>query len=153
MKKKTLLLLSILLMILTLTGCGKKDSITSQKFEQEATDFGYTVMDAKDQFSDYDYVNSALIALKNDSYQIEFYELDTDAQASSMYSSNESTFDSMKGSQYKENSFSGKNYDTRTTTGNGQYMHMCRIDNTLLYMNIPEENKESAEKLLDEIGY
>ena len=74
--KQLLMGLMCFVVLFTLTGCGNKTAITSDDFKSKMESSGYTVQEATNQMSDYDYIKQVYIAISSDStYQIEFYEL------------------------------------------------------------------------------
>lgn len=70
-----------------------------------------------------------------------------------MFNTNRSTFESYKGNSSSESSSSMGNYSSYTLTSNGYYMHLCRVDNTLLYVKVNDTYKDSVKKLIKELGY
>ena len=40
-----------------------------------------------------------------------------------------------------------------TLTTKESYMHVCRVDNTVLVINTDIKNKETAKELVDKLGY
>ena len=52
-----------------------------------------------------------------------------------------------------ESSSSMGNYSSYTLVSNGYYMHLCRVDNTLLYVKVSDTYKDSVKKLINELGY
>ena len=35
----------------------------------------------------------------------------------------------------------------------GYYMHLTKVDNTLLYVRVPSNYKENAKKIIKDLGY
>lgn len=115
---------------------------------------GYSVQDASSQFSKYDYVKQAYIAISEDySYKVEFYELLDDSYATSFYNNNKSIFESSKGNVSAETNVGLKNYSKYTLSSNGKYMVVSRIDNTVIYVDVDDNYKDTVKALLDELGY
>ena len=132
----------------------EKDSITASSFYNTMSQKGYSVQDATNQFSDYNYIKQAYIAVSNDSsYQIEFYELQDDFYATSFYNNNKSNFESSKGSISAETSAGLKNYSKYTLSSNGKYMVVSKIDNTVIYVDVEDNYKDTVKSILDELGY
>lgn len=136
------------------TGCTNKVAITSSDFKTKMEKEGYTIQEVTNQFDDYNYVSKAYIALSSDSkYQIEFYKLSDSDNASSFFNNNKATFENSKSSSASETSISGGNYAKYTLTTNGQFKVLSRIDNTVIYLNVPDSYKSTIKEVLKKIGY
>ena len=111
----------------------EKASITASSFYTTMSQKGYSVQDSTSQYSEYDYVKQVYIAVSKDySYQIEFYEL-LDASA--------------------ETSVGLKNYSKYTLSSNGQYMVVSKINNTVIYVKVDDDYKNTVKDILEELGY
>lgn len=154
-KRRTLIrLAAVCLLAFSLTGCGTtRESMTDMKFQNAAEKAGYEVMDSTEQFAAYDHIESASIAIKNNEYQVEFYTASNSTSAASMFQTNRESFEITKGSKTKEGEKSGKNYQSYSLLTNGQYMHVCQIDNTLVYVDVEEEHMGDVQEFLQDIGY
>lgn len=119
--KQLLMGLMCFVVLFTLTGCGNKTAITSDDFKSKMESSGYTVQEATNQMSDYDYIKQVYIAISSDStYQIEFYELSDNDYASSFFNNNKKTFEDSKSSGSTETSVSVGNNEKYTLTTNGK---------------------------------
>ena len=99
MKKKCLIILfSIIfaLVLITLTGCGSKKAITTEKFIEMAKKNNLEILNATDEFKNHSQVKKATAAVSNDEWQVEFYILDTKESAVGMFNTNKNIFDSSK---------------------------------------------------------
>ncbi len=154
MKKRNILIgLICLLMVFVLTGCKNKTAITTSDFKTKAEGLGYTTADVLDKFSTFEYVKEATVAQSADGFQVEFYVLDNESNATGMFNTNKTSFESSKSGVSSESSVNMANYSTYTLTSNGYYMHLCRVDNTLLYVKVKESKKDAAKKLIDDLDY
>ena len=45
------------------------------------------------------------------------------------------------------------NYSTYRVSSNNEYMYVSRVENTLLYLHIPDTYKKEATTLIDKLGY
>ena len=145
MKKKTIIFSIICIFILTaFSGCTKQNAITNSKFEEKAKEKGFTVGDATAQYESYDYIKTATVAQSPDGWQVEFYVLDEDANAVSMFNTNKQIFETYKGVS---------NYSMYSLVSSGYYMHLYRIDNTLMYVKVDEEYKDAAKEFVESLGY
>jgi len=158
MKKRIIGIIAVLItmvLLIVLTGCStNKTAIAISDFEEKMKGKGYTIQDATQQFSEYDYVKRVSLALSDDlSYQIEFYELADEDSAVSFFNNNKAIFENSKGSGSSETSTSMGNNSKYTLTTNGKYKVVSRIDNTVIYLNVDEEYKDTVKDLLEELGY
>ncbi len=153
MKKKILGIVVGLLLMFVLTGCGSKTAITLEEFSSVAKEEGYSISDAMDQFVGIDYMKSATVAITEDNYQVEFYELDDDTHATAFFNNNKLRFEGLKGNASLESSIDMGNYSTYSLTSDGQYMYLSRVDNTLVYVDVKEEFKDEVKELIDKLGY
>ena len=151
--KKILLVLVLFVSMFVLTGCGTKKPITEEQFKTAAESYGLVVIDAIDQMSQYKIVKSALIGKSNDGWQVEFYILDGNSSAKSMYDENRSIFEKYKGSTTKEKYITIKEYSMYSLNSNGKYMYLCKINNTLLYANVDEQYENDVKNFAKKIGY
>lgn len=152
--KKVLLVMLLFVCACVTTGCGNKKAITSDDYKSKMESKGYTVQDATSQFSNYEYVKKATIALeKNGSYQIEFYELSDKDNAVSFFNNNKTNFENSKSSGASETSISMGNYDKYAVSTNGQYKVVSRIDNTVVYLDVSKQYKADVQKVLKDLGY
>lgn len=152
--KQLLMGLMCFVVLFTLTGCGNKTAITSDDFKSKMESSGYTVQEATNQMSDYDYIKQVYIAISSDStYQIEFYELSDNDYASSFFNNNKKTFEDSKSSGSTKTSVSVDNNEKYTLTTNGKFKVVSRIDNTVIYLNVDDNYKSSVKDVLKNLGY
>lgn len=147
-------ILCIILGVLFITGCTlTKTAITDDDFANTMSKQNYTMQDVSPQFASYNYVKKATVALeKNKNYQIEFYVLDTEDNAKKMFENNQKIFkDNTEKAITK--SVDMKNYNTFSISNNKVYRYLCRVDNTLIYVDTKAEYKEDVEKIIKELGY
>lgn len=153
MKKKNIFLGIICFLILFTTGCGNKKAITTADFISKTKELGYESSDVTSQYASYGYIKEATVARSKDGYQSEFYVLDNKSHAVSMFNTNKSIFESYKGNTSAEASANLGNYSSYTLTSSGYYMHICRVDNTLLYVKVKDQYKDNLKKLINELKY
>lgn len=143
----------LVLLIVLMVGCGKKDSITSDNFKEIMKDNDFYILDSKEQFSEYDYIKEALIAAYSDDYQIEFYVLEDDRNALAFYKYNKEIFEASKEdfSVYSNVDFDTNNKYTLVTEDS--YKVISRIKNTVLYADVDKEYKNDVNKVIKKLGY
>lgn len=155
MKKRNILfsIVTCLFMLLCLTGCSKKVAITADDFKTKAEEHNYKVTDISNRYTDYNFFTTALLAQGDNGLEIEFYVLNNDDSAQSIFMSNEATFKGFRGTTNVENSVSMGNYSTYELTTGGNYMYLCRVDNTVLYVKVSDNLKKEIKDFVKELGY
>lgn len=154
MKKRNIVLfVTCLLILLGVTGCGNKKAISTSTFKSITEENNYITSDVTNQSISYEYVNEATVAQSSEGFQIEFYVLDSESNAINMFNTNKDIFESYKGNTSTETSSNIGNNTIYTLTSNGYYMHLCRVDNTLLYVRVLDSYKDSVKDIIKKIGY
>lgn len=140
-------------MIILFTGCNKT-AATNDSFESLADEKGLEIVDATDQFADYDFIEKVTIAISDDgSYQFEFYVLSEESDAQSFFAENKAIFEQAITGTHTESSSSGENFSKYTATTDDKYMFLEYIDNTALYINVDKSYKSQAEEFIKGLGY
>ncbi len=131
----------------------EKEYMSADEFYEEMEDEGYVMVDITAQYASYG-IDEAYLAVKpNQEYQIEFYELSSISKAESMFESNKENFKDRAGSKRVTSSYGFGNYDIYSLTSNGDFMYLCRIDNTLLYIDVDDSYKNEVKEIIDELEY
>ena len=126
----------------------EKISITALDFKNTMEQKDYVIIDASNQFSQYDYISQVYIARDSSSnYQIEFYELLDENYATSFYNYNKSIIESSKENASAETSYSLKNYSKYMLYANGKYIGVSKINNTVIYRNVDDEYRETVKDI------
>ena len=151
--KKIGIILTVVVMTFLLTGCGTKSVKTTKDFTALANSYNLSTQNVKEsQYSSDDSIKEGYVAYNNN-WQIEYYVLDTVKTASSNYDTNVEIFNESKGNSSSYVEFEGKNYKSYSLTSNGQFMYICRVDNTFIYANVSEEYKDDVKAFIKEFGY
>lgn len=152
--KLVLLLAMILIMLLALTGCGVKKSMTAAEFKTAMENEGYTVSDITDQFKNYTYINQVYMAENKDgNIKIDFYDITSDNDASSVFNNNKALFNDSKEKNSAETSSNGKNYEFYTLSSNQSYKTLSRINSTMISSDNSSEYKNDIETIIKKLGY
>ncbi len=131
----------------------EKDAIKAREFASLMEDENYDIVDVTSQYEAYG-IDEAYIAIDSDQdYQIEFYELSSESKAKSMFESNKDYFKDREGSTKVTTSYSIGNYNIYSLTSNGDYMYLCRVDNTLLYIDVDDKYKDEVKDIVENLGY
>ena len=108
----------------------------------------------KKQFENRAQVKEAIIAIEQSkNYQIEFYVMSDEKNAKSFYENNREIFKENATNSNVNTEVNLGNYSKYTQTSNGKYSVISRIDNTIIYLNVDEKNKENIEEILETLGY
>lgn len=152
MKKMKKLFVGLLMMFLLVgvAGCGKKVALTASEFKSKMEEKGYEVVDITEDYGDL--VGTALLAMKGD-YQIEFYIVSDNEQAITAYNQNKEYFEDLKESSSVETETNLSNNAKYTLTSGGRYMLVARVDNTFIYLDVPENDKSEVTDVIKTLGY
>ena len=151
MKKKIIFFSLLLVSVFMITGCGNKKAISTREFKNITEQDGLTTVDVKDQFSDESVVEATIA--HNDDIKLEFYILNGEASAKSMFSYNRKIFEGRKSGASKFASTDIGNSSTYMLQSGGYYMYLSRIDNTLLYVSVSEQYKDNVKEVIKDLGY
>ena len=151
--KKVLFVICSVVMMFTLTGCMKKEKLSTRDFIDIVEKNDCITADVASQFSSYDYVEQATIAKCENNWQIEFYVLEDNSYAKGMFENNKKIFEDLKVSMSTEASTNLGNSSTYSLTSNGYYMYLSKIENTLLYVKVKDTYKDNVKELVKELGY
>ena len=131
-----------------------KEPMTAKEFTDIMEDKGFQIVDVKQQFSNYDYIEKAYVALEEDGdYQIEFYKLAEEEDAIYFYNLNKDKFESTKTSISTELTKSIGNNSKYVLTSDGKYKVISRIEDTAIYLDVDEKYKDKIKQILKELGY
>lgn len=150
MGKKLGLLLCILVLFV-LTGCGKKEVLTAEKFEEVLTKEGFSVTDVTSALDDKT-IKSVLTA-NNGIYQVEFYVTENDKRAKEIYENNRNVFKENETKSSKQKEISKTDYEKYTFELENQYEVIIRNKNTMVYASLNSDNKKSLNKIIDKLNY
>ena len=154
MKKKILYVLTLMVVTVTLTGCGNKKAITIDEYKDIMSTNSFVLNDAKNRISVNSNIKDIYIAANpKDNYQIEFYVLENVDTAKTFFSENKTRFSKEVGKNKIETKSKKGNSEKYTVTSLGQYRLVSRIENTVIYLDTRESNKKKVDEILKELGY
>ncbi len=143
-------LLVIALACLFLVGCATtKEPITGDEFVERTKKAGFTAIDIKESYSTFA-TNAYLI---NSDFKAIFIESRNvyDVEGVFLDECKNVNFKLTQDAKIKNDS--GKNWASYYATDIGQYFYVAFVDNTYLYVEGKEDNKERIESFIDSIGY
>ena len=153
--KRILIVLTIMLSVVALTGCSKKTAITASEFNTIMGEKGYKISDITNSLSNVKVLNKAYLATDSDyRYQVEFYELKSEEDAKTMFDKNKKNTEALKGNvSTKQLSVNTNNYDKYTVVTNGRYYVVIRVGNTMVYANNDATYEKEVKSIIDLLGY
>ena len=147
--KKILLFIICIISIFTLTGCVKKKVINTEEFKQAAEKKGYTVHNVKFQYVTYDSIKDATAIMKDNDFQIVFLVFGKTEDAKKMFNNKKDAIDAESSGEVNM-----INYSTYSVISNDNYyMHLGRVENTLMYTYVPREYEKEAIEFIKSLGY
>lgn len=150
MKKKILFIVT-LIMIITLTGCGKKTALTKEEFNEKLISEGFIITEITKEINDSNIIYAA--AVSNNDYQFEYHIYKNNDACKKSFNSNKKALGSGKSKKDKENIKNGENYSKYSITSSEEYKSITRVDNTFVYASLNIENKDSFNKVLKALKY
>ena len=138
------------LAVVCLWGCSKTP-VTIDDFKKTMEKAGYAIIDASEQL-DRDVAESVTVARK-DGYQIEFFLLTSEENAVTSFESNVSRLEKKQGGSKVTTSTSASNHNTYTLSVNDRFYKVSRIGRTMIYLNVPQEQKAAVSDILESMGY
>ncbi len=138
------------LALVCLWGCSKTP-VTIDDFKKTMEKAGYAIIDASAQF-DRDVAESVTVARK-DGHQIEFFLWTSEDNAITSFESNVSRLEKKQGGSKVTTSTSASNYSTYTLRVNDRFYAVSRIGRTMIYLNVPQEQKDTVSDILESMGY
>lgn len=152
--RKNAVLLGLVMVLLLVAGCEKKEAKTTDDFSAFAEEKGFSINDCTQQFEEYDYIEKALVAISEDgNYQVEFYQLSDEEGACTFYLENYNIL-----SQHEDDATSHVESSTKTAqnyeiTGKEGYGCISRIGDTCFYTVVDKDYKKEVKNFKKEFGY
>ena len=154
MKAKDLIIMTIFIfIILILSSFFLKRRIDTEKFISISDKYDLKIMDVTNQFAAIKTMKKATIAESKDAWQIEFYEFINKKEAKIMFQNNLQDYNNLKPgsvSSTKKDLLTSSYFTVVTST---RYYHVCRVKDTILYVNVPMEYQKDVEKIIKRLGY
>lgn len=149
MLKKALVGIFTLVLVFALAACSAKTSLTETEFSDSIEEAGYTVVDGTSRFEED--VTAAMQAVDPDEkFTIEFYVFSSSDKASTSFAGIKDHLSKLKGTWNTSNYGA---YSTCRGSNNGTYYATTRINDTVIYIETEDTNKDAVEEILKTLGY
>ncbi len=143
-----------MVLVLMLTGCKSKTAITTDTFKTTMSEQGFTVVDGKEQYAEFDYILEVYAAVDStQSYQIEFYQCTDETSARAMYENSKARFEEQHKSASVHTAVSVGNHSEFRMLADGEYILISQIDDTFLFVHTTAEYKDAVNDIADALGY
>jgi len=151
--KRNIIIVVIIISVFLLTGCSNKRTLNDSKFIDITKNYKLKSKDVSKEFEKIKSIKNVTIAESDDLWQMEFYTFDGRDSAKKMYKSSHSSYKDAKSSSIYADESSSRKYDEYTLVTEENYLHVCRVNNTLLYVSVPIDYKVDAEKVIRALKY
>lgn len=145
----------LIVMCLFITGCGEpktKKVATLEEFNTVAANNKFAVSNNMSSYDDLDYIIGSQKASYGD-IEIEMIKYSDSNSAEKVLESHIENFKSRKSTGANEKNIKGENYHKYFLISNNRYMVSVRVEDTLLFCMTLITNKETVDKVFNELGY
>ncbi len=153
MKNKSVILGILIIVVVSIitTGCVFYNVLDTEEFKEHFGALGYTTNDTeKGLYESKTYV----VASKDDvPYKIEYYEFNDEVEAKKVYKKYKDSIADYITSESKNLETTGAVYTRTIAESDKEYIAICRVKNTLIFIAGTQEFQTEIEKLLDDIRY
>lgn len=154
MKRITMVLL-IVTSIFLISACAmfaEKDALSVDEFTNLMRNNNFDVEDITSEFAHMNVIESYIVTHK-DGLIVEFIVFGAEHQALSSFNQNRQDFINARGSGSSHSEVNAANHNRYRQTSAGMFSFVGRIDNTVVFINTPEENRSMATEIIDLLGY
>lgn len=153
MKNKSVILGILIIVVVSIitTGCVFYNVLDTEEFKEHFGALGYTTTDTeKGLYESKTYV----VASKEDvPYKIEYYEFNDEVEAKKVYKKYKDSIADYITSESKNLETTGAVYTRTIAESEKEYIAICRVKNTLIFIAGTQEFQPEIEKLLEDIRY
>lgn len=153
MKNKSIILGIIIIVVVSLltTGCIFYNVLDANEFKEHFGALGYTTSDTeKGLYESKIYV----VASKSDvPYKIEYYEFNDEIEAKKVYKKYKDSIADYITSESKNLETTGAVFSRTIAESENEYIAICRVKNTLIFIASTQEFQPEIEKILEDIKY
>ena len=154
MKKTVLILLCVILLVCSLTGCSSKTPVTAELFVETMEASGFTTADVTAETETNGLATAVIVAIADgEKYQIEFYQLTDSNTAEAVFRNNKQIFDNEHHTKTLSTELSANNYNYCGFNADGNFHMIARVDSTMLYCEADKAYKDEIVSLVEQLGY
>ena len=152
--KKYLKYLLLLVCILPLTGCLKKDPIDVEKFSKELEGRGFSIETITDTTNAPAGLRTAYVASKSGvNYKVELYVFDNKENATTTFENQKDDLSNKNSEKKAYAEVNGLNYSTYALDNDSGYYHMVRVDEKIIYAYGSADDKSDMKDIIKALGY
>lgn len=153
MKNKSVILGILIIIIVSIltTGCIFYNKLDTEEFKEHFGALGYTITDTEKGLYE---SKSYVVASKSDvPYKIEYYEFNEEVEAKKVYKKYKDSIANYITSNSEDIETNSAFYTRVIAESDKEYIAICRVKNTLIFINGTQDFKTEIEKLLEDIKY
>lgn len=153
MKNKSVILGIIIIVVVSLltTGCIFYNVLDTSEFKEHFGALGYTTTDTEKGLYE---SKTYIVASKSDvPYKIEYYEFNDEIEAKKVYKKYKDSIADYITSESKNLETTGAVFSRTIAESDNEYIAICRVKNTLIFIVGTQDFQSEIEKLLEDIKY
>lgn len=164
-KTKLIIIISILVVsivlitsgvILHILEPGPKTALTTNEFKKIAKNNNLNVknLELTDSSGNPNgNIKEAVNAKSKNGWQIEYYIIKSKKIAKTVFKDTKQIYLTFKNDLSEEQKKSKENYDVFTMKTQTSFMHVCRVDNTVLAISADDKDEKQIIKIIKQLGY
>lgn len=129
-----------------------KNAITYRDFQKYTEESGYKFIDNRERIS-VDEIGKSCAAYIREGVGVEFTECVSEKVARQLYNNYDAYAENFKSNVSRRTTVNVLNYGSYTLETPEVYMHITRIDNTIMYVRVSPEDKETVVRVMKDLGY
>ena len=155
MKRKVISLAIIFIIVLiALTGCESKKAISVEEFDKVLKEQDCIVEENLEYYDKFIDITNGSKARFSDKWEIDFYVLSGDKDAELMFEKDKNMLEVYKkGSAEIEIETTMPSYSMYQIVANERFGYVCKVGNTVLFVDTFETNKDEIKAIIDKLGY
>lgn len=124
-------------------------SLTAEEFSKIMEENGFTTQTTINEEGVY----LELVIADNGKYEVEYMNYDDAVEAKYRYLELKYDVENLKGSSYSQSENNINNMQKKSTSSNGKYGYVCRINNSIVYVNTSSTYKDEIKGIMKKLGY
>ncbi len=98
-------------------------------------------------------IKDAMTAKSKNGWQLEYYIIKNEKKAKNIFKETKQIYLTFKNSLTEQEKKSKENYDIFTMKTQTSFMHVARIDNTILTITANDDNEKQITRIIKKLGY